>query len=92
MPGMFDKLKAALSGKKDKKVEAKDTKPADGEVHILPVPGNTNYPPQTGGSSNLNPEWEAHKGLGPVIPDAQALGEPKTREELRARSAELNSS
>ncbi len=42
MPGLFDKFKARFSSKKDKKtsqLKAQDTKPADGEVHILPVPG-----------------------------------------------------
>lgn len=52
MPGFLDKLKAKISNKKDKqqkeimsqentaaKAAGKDTRPAEGEVHILPVPG-----------------------------------------------------
>jgi len=102
MPGFFDKLKTRFSSKKEKK--AKEVKAEENtalaasgkndEVHILPVPGNTNEPPQTGGGLNVNPEWEAHKVPGPLIPSAeqeQALGAPKTREELHARAAELNS-
>lgn len=43
---------------------------------------NTNEPPQTGGGLNVNPEWEAHKTPGPLIPDAQmeqAIGQPQVR-------------
>jgi hypothetical protein len=47
MSSIFNKLKARFSGKKDKKtnqVKAQDTNPAEGEVHILPVPGVRIYP------------------------------------------------
>ncbi|KAG8799841.1 hypothetical protein FRC17_007029 [Serendipita sp. 399] len=65
----------------------------EGDVHILPVPGNTNEPPQVGGGLNTNPEWELHRGAGPVIPTSEQvanLEQPLSREELRARAEALN--
>ena len=47
---------------------------------LILIPKNTNEPPQAGGGLNSNPEWQAHKGLGPVVPTtemANALEEPK---------------
>ncbi|PVF96655.1 hypothetical protein CPB86DRAFT_496991 [Serendipita vermifera] len=101
--GFLQTLKAKLTGKKkDKKQKetkeqtvAAATTEGGGDVHILPVPGNTNEPPQVGGGLNSNPEKEILRGPGPVIPDAataSALEPPKTREELRARAEELNQS
>lgn len=104
----MDKVKGVVANRKEKKaneVKQKENevignknphkdRRTDGDFHILPVPGNTNEPPQTGGGLNVNPEWEAHKVPGPFIPDAAmsaALGQPKTREELQARQAALNS-
>jgi hypothetical protein len=50
-------------------------------------------PPQLGGGLNSNPEWNAYHAKGPYQPSAETLeniGEPASREELKARSAELN--
>jgi len=61
------------------------------QFHILPIKGNE--PPQLGGGLNSNPEYEAHKAKGPFIPNQEQLSSleaPKSREELKKRSAELN--
>ncbi|EKM53268.1 uncharacterized protein PHACADRAFT_259497 [Phanerochaete carnosa HHB-10118-sp] len=63
-----------------------------------PHPAKTNNPgdlepPQLGGGLNTNPELQAFHTPGPYIPNPTLLqnaGEPKTRDELHARSAELN--
>ncbi|CAG7851767.1 SubName: Full=Uncharacterized protein {ECO:0000313/EMBL:CCA71205.1} [Serendipita indica DSM 11827] len=95
----FSKFKDTIRGKKkEKKVktaktdETAPTAPA-GDVHILPVPGNENHPPESGGGLNSNPQQAVLSGAGPQIltpEQAAALEPPKTREELHARAEALN--
>ncbi|EPT04781.1 hypothetical protein FOMPIDRAFT_1112644 [Fomitopsis schrenkii] len=67
--------------------------------NILPHPAKSNNPrdlepPQLGAGLNSNPEQQAFHARGPYKPSQQVLQgveEPKSREELKARSAELNS-
>jgi hypothetical protein len=50
-------------------------------------------PPQLGGGLNSNPEWAAFSAKGPYQPAAEVMQNvpaPATRDELKARSAELN--
>ncbi|EIN04648.1 hypothetical protein PUNSTDRAFT_76036 [Punctularia strigosozonata HHB-11173 SS5] len=65
---------------------------------ILPHPAKTNDPrdvegPQLGGGLNSNPEVGAFHARDPHVPSQQIannLEKPLSREELRARAAELN--
>ncbi|KDQ52198.1 hypothetical protein JAAARDRAFT_101893, partial [Jaapia argillacea MUCL 33604] len=66
---------------------------------IQPHPAKTNNPadlvepPQTGGGLNTNPEIGAFHARDPYVPSKEirdSLPEPATRDELRARQAELN--
>ncbi|GBE84397.1 hypothetical protein SCP_0603760 [Sparassis crispa] len=69
----------------------------EASFHILPHPA-TNDPrdlegPQLGGGLNSNPEIGAFHAREPYVPSPalmQNVEQPKTREELRARAAELN--
>ncbi|KAL6299348.1 hypothetical protein BKA93DRAFT_699089, partial [Sparassis latifolia] len=70
----------------------------EASFHILPHPAKTNDPrdlegPQLGGGLNSNPEIGAFHAREPYVPSPalmQNVEQPKTREELRARAAELN--
>ncbi|KAF8880521.1 hypothetical protein BD779DRAFT_1446226 [Infundibulicybe gibba] len=65
---------------------------------IQPHPAKSNDPadlqaPQAGGGLASGHAADAHHARGPHVPSAeiaQGLEEPLTREELRARAAELN--
>ncbi|KAL1741311.1 hypothetical protein HDZ31DRAFT_45728 [Schizophyllum fasciatum] len=66
--------------------------------HILPHPAKTNdpadlNPPQPGGGLRSDPVQGAFHARDPHVPAPHILNnlpEPKGREELRARQAELN--
>ncbi|KAI0821468.1 hypothetical protein BC629DRAFT_1461213 [Irpex lacteus] len=95
MSGILNKLKPSSH-----KHDSGDNKSSEGEQQfsIQPHPARTNdprdlEPPQVGGGLNSNPEQQAFHTPGPYIPKqelTQNLEKPKGRDELRARSAELN--
>ncbi|OSX62077.1 hypothetical protein POSPLADRAFT_1046528 [Postia placenta MAD-698-R-SB12] len=66
--------------------------------NILPHPAKSNdpkdlEPPQPGGGLNSNPEQQAFHARDPYVPSADLLKnveQPLSREELRARTAQLN--
>jgi len=66
--------------------------------NILPHPAKTNdpkdlEPPQPGGGLNSIPEQQAFHARDPYVPSAELLKgveKPLSREELKARSAQLN--
>ncbi|PCH38973.1 hypothetical protein WOLCODRAFT_128879 [Wolfiporia cocos MD-104 SS10] len=66
--------------------------------NILPHPAKTNdpkdlEPPQLGGGLNSNPELQAFHARDPYVPSEDLLKnveQPLSREELRARAAQLN--
>jgi len=65
---------------------------------IQPHPARTNDPrdlegPQLGAGLNSKPEFQAFHARGPYIPNQDvinSLEQPASRDELRARTAELN--
>ncbi|KAH9950794.1 hypothetical protein B0H21DRAFT_721719 [Amylocystis lapponica] len=65
---------------------------------ILPHPAKTNdprdlEPPQPGGGLNSNPEVQAHHARGPHVPSQEILNsleKPLSRDQLKAKAAELN--
>lgn len=67
------------------------------QFSIQPHPAKTNNPadlaPQPGAGITSKPEFEAFHTPGPYVPSAataNSVEPPKSREELRARAAELN--
>jgi len=93
MPNLFNKLKQKLSGSKGQPQSSDEQK-----FSIQPHPAKSNNPaevesPQLGGGLNSNPEMQAHHARDPYVPSPQIvnnLEQPATREQLRARAAELN--
>ncbi|KAI0683276.1 hypothetical protein BC835DRAFT_1296446 [Cytidiella melzeri] len=90
MSSMLNKIKPSSHKNEDKGDEQ--------QFSIQPHPAQTNNPrdlepPQPGGGLNSNPEMQAFHTPGPYVPSPslmQNVEKPKTREELKARSAELN--
>ncbi|KAH9828767.1 uncharacterized protein C8Q71DRAFT_863706 [Rhodofomes roseus] len=70
----------------------------ESKFNILPHPARTNdprdlEPPQLGAGLNSNPEQQAFHARGPYKPSQQVLQgveQPRSREELKAQSAQLN--
>ncbi|KAJ7100679.1 hypothetical protein B0H15DRAFT_943979 [Mycena belliarum] len=97
MPSFFSKALKRMSG--SKKSETKPAAAAGEEptLSIQPHPAKSNdpadlQPPQTGGLAS-NPNDQAFHARDPHVPSAQVMAgleQPKTREELQARAAELN--
>ncbi|OBZ77468.1 hypothetical protein A0H81_01896 [Grifola frondosa] len=99
MSSFFDKFKRKKSRKDSSSSPPKqggsDPEPT---FSIQPHPAKTNdprdlEPPQPGGGLNSIPEIQAHHARDPYIPSADVMKNiepPKSREELRARAAELN--
>ncbi|KAJ7489345.1 hypothetical protein FB451DRAFT_687353 [Mycena latifolia] len=99
MPSIFSnifKRKSRMSGKPE------NTKPEtaaseEPTFSIQPHPAKTNdpadlQPPQTGGLAS-NPNEQAFHARDPHVPSAQVMAgleKPLSREELKARAAELN--
>jgi hypothetical protein len=92
MPNIFNKVKQKFSGSKGHKTDEEQT------FSIQPHPAKSNNPaelesPQLGAGLNSNAEMQAHHARDPHIPSQQimnSLEQPATREQLKARSAELN--
>ncbi|EIM83747.1 uncharacterized protein STEHIDRAFT_123361 [Stereum hirsutum FP-91666 SS1] len=87
-------MSSALHSLKDKLSGSKE---GEQQVGIQPHPAKTNDPsdlaPQPGGGLTSKPELQAHHARDPHVPSPQVAAnveEPKSREELRARAAELN--
>jgi len=89
MSNFFNKLK----GKSSK------SSPNDNSVSIQPHPAKTNDPadleqtPGLGGGLKHDPVGQVYNAKGPYIPSEEirnSLEQPATREELKARAAELN--
>jgi len=70
----------------------------ESSFNILPHPARTNdprdlEPPQLGAGLNSNPEQQAFHARGPYKPSQQVMQgveQPRSREELKARAAQLN--
>ncbi|TFK97671.1 hypothetical protein BDV98DRAFT_513412 [Pterulicium gracile] len=96
MSGIINKVKDAVSGDKH------ENKNEEQSFSIQPHPAKTNdpadlqrNPDQFGPGSGLSsqPEMAAHHAKGPHVPSESikaSLPDPATREELGARSRELN--
>jgi len=90
MSNFINKIKQKLSRPKGSKDEQQFT--------IQPHPAKSNNPadaesPQLGAGLNSSPEMQAHHARDPYIPSKEIkdnLEQPLSRDELRARAAELN--
>jgi len=90
MSSFINKIKEKTSGSKGNKDEQ--------QFSIQPHPATSNNPaevegPQVGGGLNSNPEMQAHHARGPHVPSQEiknSLEQPLSRDELKARAAELN--
>jgi len=90
MSSFINKIKEKTSGSKGNKDEQ--------QFSIQPHPAKSNNPaevegPQVGGGLNSNPEMQAHHARGPHVPSQEiknSLEQPLSRDELKARAAELN--
>jgi len=98
MSSFFNKLKAKATTHRKSPSSSSNPEPT---FSIQPHPAKTNDPadlnpnpaPQPGGGLQSSQAYQAHHATGPFIPDQQmmaSLEQPKTREELHARQAELN--
>ncbi|KAI0266384.1 hypothetical protein BC834DRAFT_874326 [Gloeopeniophorella convolvens] len=94
MSNIIDKVKGKLAPKHDQTSSSQEQ-----QYSIQPHPAKTNDPadltegPQLGGGLNSNPEAGAFHARGPYVPPrdlTDGLEQPQSREELRARSADLN--
>ncbi|KIP04078.1 hypothetical protein PHLGIDRAFT_93951 [Phlebiopsis gigantea 11061_1 CR5-6] len=91
MSSLLNKLKPS-SHKEDEQHGEEQT------FRTQPHPAKTNdprdlEPPQLGGGLNSNPEVQAFHTPGPYIPSSDLMNNvepPKSRQELEARSQELN--
>ncbi|KAH9919980.1 uncharacterized protein BXZ73DRAFT_80219 [Epithele typhae] len=99
MSSIVNKIKEKTTGKTES--EPKQQQPtSEGEqtFSIQPHPAQTNDPrdleaPQPGGGLSSNPEYGAFKAREPHVPSPQIannLPPAASREEMRARAAELN--
>ncbi|PSR73112.1 hypothetical protein PHLCEN_2v11014 [Hermanssonia centrifuga] len=95
MPSFLDKLKPSSHKHQNQGEQQQQGEPT---YSIQPHPAKTNdprdlEPPQLGAGLNSNPEQEAFHTPGPYIPSDElrnSLPPPKSRDELKARSADLN--
>ncbi|KZT25881.1 hypothetical protein NEOLEDRAFT_1132881 [Neolentinus lepideus HHB14362 ss-1] len=92
MSSFFNKLKGKTSGKHNNQGQGEQS------FNIQPHPAKTNdprdlEPPQPGGGLNSKPEYGALHARDPYVPSEEiknSLPQPASRDELRARSAQLN--
>ncbi|TBU28468.1 hypothetical protein BD311DRAFT_806920 [Dichomitus squalens] len=98
MSSIVNKIKQKTTGKDNTNSDSAPTQGSQPTYSIQPHPAKTNdprdlEPPQPGGGLNSNPEYGAFHARDPYIPPAHIannLPPPQTREQLRARQAELN--
>ncbi|RDB26621.1 hypothetical protein Hypma_005544 [Hypsizygus marmoreus] len=102
MSSFFNKLKAKMhkkSASQDKpSTSVPESKPSEPTFSTLPHPAKTNdpadlQPKQPGGGLATSDSMAAHHARDPYIPSPEIvnkLEEPLSREQLRARAAELN--
>ncbi|KAI0343827.1 hypothetical protein BDW22DRAFT_1483801 [Trametopsis cervina] len=91
MSSLLNKIKPSSHKNEDKGEQEQ-------QFSIQPHPAKTNdpqdlQPPQEGGGLNSNHAYQTFQAPGPMIPNQQqlnSLGKPAGRDELSARSAELN--
>ncbi|KAI0087149.1 hypothetical protein BDY19DRAFT_995227 [Irpex rosettiformis] len=95
MSGFFNKLKPSSHKHSDSSHKSSE---GEQQFTIQPHPAKTNdprdlEPPQLGGGLNSNPKQQAFNTPGPYIPKQdllQGVEQPLSRDELKAKSAELN--
>jgi len=103
---MINKLTGKTSGSPESaQTQAPSSSPSvqqsqEQKYNILPHPAKTNDPAdldstsKQGGCFGGNAAWAAHNAApGPYVPSQQqwsSVEQPKSRDELRARAAELN--
>ncbi|TFK50455.1 hypothetical protein OE88DRAFT_1660868 [Heliocybe sulcata] len=91
MSSFVNKVKGKMSGSNDNQGQEQS-------FSIQPHPAKSNNPgdlepPQPGGGLNSNPELGAFHARDPHVPSQEIrnnLPEPASRDELKARSAQLN--
>jgi len=99
MSSFFDKIKAKAMNRKSGSQARSSTKDNEPSYSIQPHPAKSNdpadlqQPSQPGGGLATSNPMAAHHARDPHIPSQQIqnnMEKPLSREELQARSAELN--